>query len=651
MQKFLPLLIVCISISLGSRAQLNRYIIRLTDKGFNPYSISNPSAYLSQRAIDRRTRYNIAIDSTDLPVTPNYIDSIRLAGNVTIINISKWLNQVAIQTTDHVALNKISTFPFVNATIPIASKMPERPVNKQLDVPGLNPGNSNNIIQTTNDYYNYGQSFGQVKIHNGNFLHNHGFRGEGMQMAVLDAGFYHYLSLPTFDSIRNNNQVLGTWDFVANEASVDEDYYHGMQCLSTIAANLPGTFVGTAPKTSFYLFRTEDVSSEYPIEEQNWAAAVEKADSLGVDVTSTSLGYTQFDDASLNYAYADMNGNTTISARASDLASKKGMLVVAAAGNEGNNSWHYIATPSDADSNLCVAAVNTAGQVAGFSSYGPSSDGQTKPAVAAVGVNAIVANLTSGQPDYNSGTSFACPNMAGITTCLWQAFPEYNNMTIIDALEASGTKYNAPDNRVGFGIPDAKKAFVILVKKGYTGSTNITGCSATIAFDVKLDNTTSINIERKLPGETNYSTVTTLTHTGNFATEHFSFDDDLSAAPTGDINYRLKMDITTDTSFILGEFVVNYAEACYTPASNNIYIGPNPVYTNLNIRIERISAAKATVILMNSAGQKVYNSNNFDLIAGVQSKIIPMQNLSKGVYFVAVYIDNKKAITKKIIRR
>ena len=313
---------------IDSHAQFSRYIVKLKDKGTNPYSLSNPIQYLTQRSIDRRTRYSIALDSTDLPITPRYIDSIRLAGAVTILNSSKWLNQVAIQTTDAVALAKINSFPFVISSGPIAAltQPSDVPVNKQLDAPltGITENPTSSII--TAHYYSYGQSYGQVHLHNGEFLHNRGFRGQGMQMAVLDAGFYHYLSLPTFDSVRNNNQILGTWDFVAGNASVDEDHTHGMNCLSTIAANMPGIFMGTAPKTSFYLYRTENVASEYPIEEQNWLAGMERADSLGVDITSTSLGYYNFDNAIFNYTYANMDGNTTMSARGGDLAAKKATM-------------------------------------------------------------------------------------------------------------------------------------------------------------------------------------------------------------------------------------------------------------------------------------------------------------------------------------
>ncbi len=564
MKKFLCCFIIALTVfSFESEAQFSKYIVRLKDKGTNPFSISNPIQYLTQRSIDRRTRYGIAIDSTDLPITPRYIDSIRLAGAVTILNSSKWLNQVAIQTTDPVALAKINSFPFVIATSPMAPRpgfAPEHPVNKKLDAAPItditNPAPSPIIAA---DHYNYGQSYGQVHIHNGEFLHNRGFRGQGMRMAVLDAGFLNYQTLPTFDSVRNSGQILGTWDFVSGNASVNEDNSHGTACFSTIAANMPGVFMGTAPKTSFYLYRTEDVNSEYPIEEQNWAAGIERADSLGVDISSTSLGYFTFDNPIFNYTYAtDLNGNTTLSARAADMAAKKGMLCVLAAGNEGSGAWHFIITPSDADSVMAVGAVSVSGVVGGFSSYGPSSDGQIKPSVAAVGVGAVVANPSTGQPSFGSGTSYACPNMAGLTTCLWQAFPEINNMGIIYTMQAAATRATNPNDRVGYGIPDMKKAFVMLIKQLYTQQSAVANCAVNLQWTAKTDSVITIAVERKLPAEANYTSINTQTSTGAFLSRNFTYTDDLRSFPTTGVKYRFRMTISTDTSFLLDSMTINF---------------------------------------------------------------------------------------------
>jgi len=445
-------------LSINTFAQFTRYIVRFKDKAGTPFTINNPSQFLSAKAIARRTKQNIAIDETDLPLTPRYIDSVRLAGNVTILDQSKWLNQVCIQTTDAAALTKINGFPFV-----ITTQAVRRPVNTQ--VTGNNKFNEQiNSIATSQsvnnieDFYNYGNSYSQIHIHEGEYVHDKGFHGEGMLIAILDAGFYHYLSLPAFDSVRNNNQVIETYDYVNNEISVDEDHSHGMQCFSIIAGNIPGQLVGSCPKANFYLYRTEDVSSESPVEEQYWAAAAERADSVGVDVISTSLGYTQFDNPVFNHTYADMNGNTTIIARAADFAAKKGMIVVVAAGNEGNSAWHFITTPADADSVLTVGAVDASGMVGSFSSYGPSSDGQVKPSVASMGVATALSSAT-GQVISGNGTSFATPNMAGLITCLWQAFPEFTNMEIIQAVIKSSSIYTAPNDRIGYGIPNFHTAY------------------------------------------------------------------------------------------------------------------------------------------------------------------------------------------------
>ncbi len=569
MLKTIQILVLVLSCSVTGYSQSGRYIIELKDKAFNTFSITDPSAYLSQKAVLRRIKYNISIDSTDLPVTGRYLDSIRLSGAVTILNTSKWLNQVAIQTSDAVALAKINNFPFVKSTTgsaafaaagtnPTSKFATEQRVAEENIVAPFSPVNLSAV-------YSYGKSNGQVKIHQGDFLHNLGFRGQGMQLAMLDAGFYHYQTLPTFDSMRANNQVMGTWDFVTNNASVNEDNAHGMYCLSAIAANIPDTFVGTAPKASLYLFRTEDAATEYPIEEHFYAAGLEKADSLGIEISNTSLGYFDFQGDYPDHTYTAMDGNTTMSARAADLAARKGMLLLVAAGNEGANAWHYLLTPSDADSVLSVGAVDTLGNVGNFSSYGPSSDGQVKPGVASVGWNAVVANPNTGLPMYVNGTSIACPNLVGLATCLWQAYPEENNMGIISALQESAHHYTTPDDRVGYGISDMKKAFVILLKRFYSQQIKQAGCNTLVNWTAKNGTGMSFEVERKLPSDANYVSIFTQPGSGSFATGSFSFTDDLSAFVTPlSISYRIKMNISTDTSFYFDPVTINHNNACFS---------------------------------------------------------------------------------------
>ncbi len=644
------LLFLCILFFTNTQAQ-TRYIVRFKDKGSNPFSMANPSQYLGPRAIQRRVRYNIGIDSADLPVTPRYIDSVRLAGVVTILNASKWLNQVTIQTTDINALNKINGFPFVISAIAVASRNSDIPTprNKIMDTIVDTPiETASTSARTTSNFYSYGSSNGQIRLHQGEFLHNHGFRGEGMQISVLDAGFFNYLTLPTFDSVRTNNQILNVWDFVANNASVNEDNTHGMNCFSSISANMPGVFVGTAPKATFCLYRTEDVASETRIEEHNLAAGYERADSIGVDVCTVSLGYSTFDIPSQNYTYANMDGNTTMSARATDIAAKKGMLPVIAAGNEGNTSWRYLISPGDADSALTVGAVDTLGNVAGFSSYGPSSNGRIKPNMSAVGLRAVVASPSTGQPVFGNGTSFATPNLAGLTTCLWQAFPEYNNMTIIDAMQKSSTRFSNPDDRMGYGIPDMKKAFVLLLKKSYTQAATVSNCMATINLNVKHDNTMNIIVERKAANQSAYVPFKTIVGTGNFTNKNISFSDELTTLSSGSVSYRIKIDIVTDTSFYMDSLIVNTPLSCGT-SFDQIKINPNPVIDVANIMVSRANATKIAIVMLNRSGQKVYETT-YQQAAGAQTKSIDMRRMANGIYFISIFADDKKILTERIFK-
>jgi len=462
-------------LSFSARSQYSRYIILLKNKNGSPYSISNPSAYLSSRAIARRNRYKIAIDSTDLPVNPAYLDSIRAVPNVVVLNVSKWLNQVCIKTTDPTtALATINAFSFVRSSNPIAVRLMQSPSTEpsakfeefsQQPVPlRVNDIMSPFGITGTQDFYNYGSNFGQVHIHEGEYLHDLGFHGEGMTIAMLDAGFNNYLFNPAFDSLRLNNQVLGTYDYVASEQSVNEDNGHGAYCLSIMAANEPGKIVGTAPKAKYWLLRTEDVATEYPVEEQNWVAAAEFADSAGVDLITTSLGYSSFDDHSFDHSYAQRDGKTAISSIGASLAVKKGILVTASAGNSGTSTTDakYVGVPADADSVFTIGSTDVNGNISSFSSWGPNGAGSLKPNVVSVGGPAVAANLTTGNPITGNGTSFSNPNLCGLIACLWQAFPAFSNREIMDAVQRSSSKYANPDYHFGYGIPNMRLAYLDL---------------------------------------------------------------------------------------------------------------------------------------------------------------------------------------------
>jgi serine protease AprX len=284
-------------------------------------------------------------------------------------------------------------------------------------------------------------------------MHDNGFRGEGMTIAVFDAGFPGVNSASPFSHLFTNNQIKGVYDFVDHDNTVYEKSSHGTMTLSCIGAMLLGSYIGTAPKANFYLFITEDDLSEHPVEEFNWLFAAEYADSAGVDIISSSLGYTEFDYPTPSYTYASMNGNTAVSTRAGDFAAATGILVINSAGNEGNTSWHYISAPADGDSVLAVGAVDSLGVKVSFSSYGPNSAGKIKPNLSAQGALSAVV-LPNGAIGRNNGTSFSCPILAGMAAGFWQANPNLTNMQVLSLLQRSATQANNPDNNLGYGIPN-----------------------------------------------------------------------------------------------------------------------------------------------------------------------------------------------------
>jgi serine protease AprX len=653
MKKLFGILLTILLLS-QTQAQTTRFIVKFRDKATNPFSLSNPLAFLSQRAIDRRTKYSIAIDSSDLPVTPRYIDSIRLAGTVTILNASKWLNSISIQTTDPAALIKINSFPFVQSVTGIAARFAAsnferkfedgtRPTLPQLKETSLNSG-----------FYDYGVSVDQIHIHNGEFLHNIGLRGQGMLLGVLDGGFKNYTTVKAFDSARANGQILGVYDFVNKDSSVNEDDVHGMEVLSTIAANIPGQFVGTAPKANFYLFRTENSASEYPIEEHNWVCGAERIDSVGGDVISSSLSYSAgMSNPVFNHINAEMNGNTTMAAIGADLAAKKGLLVVNSAGNEGTGSFHFISTPADGDSVMAVGAITGSGDPANFSSYGPSSDGQTKPDVAALGVSAVV-QLSNNTLGVNNGTSLACPIIAGLSTCLWQGFPEFNNMKIITALRKAGSKANNPDDRVGYGIPDVKKAVMNLVDDFASFNVSVSNCTATLQWTSKDVSSMKYIIERGIQGQSSFIKIAERQGTGSvFGNRSYQLFDTLKNIPAGNLIYRVRQIIDTSKSGFTSAYIdstsVTLAFSCTGP--DEVLAIPNPVVQTLTLKLSTLPAVPdLTVNIFNSLGQLMTRMKT-SKPAGVYFFDVPLPAyLSAGKCYVRVYDGNRPLVTTEFIK-
>ena len=427
----------------------------LKDKPNAATFIASPLTMLSQRALDRRTRHHITLDSKDAPIEATYYNQIKNATGITVLAKSKWLNALHVQGTQTNINNLKTSFSFVQS-IEFA--------DNSLNASGKRLPKSNTITkrnkfaETTADF-NYGNTKNQTEMLKADFLHKKNFTGNGMHIAVIDAGFPNVNTLPAFARIRNNNQILGGYDFVSRSTNFYSGYKHGTNVLSTIAGYIDGQFVGTAPDASFYLFRTEDSAKEVPLEESLWVEAAERADSLGVDIINTSLGYSTFDESRFNYSYANMDGNTTFITRGAEIGVSRGMIVVNSAGNEGNDAWKYITAPADAKSVFTIGAVNSSKVIAPFSSFGPTPDNRIKPDVLAQGQNVFILNEITGDPVTSNGTSFSSPIMAGIIACFWQAFPNLTNTQIMQRIRESADKYSNPTAQYGYGIPNLETAY------------------------------------------------------------------------------------------------------------------------------------------------------------------------------------------------
>ncbi len=453
--KLLTLLLIFSFVNLFAQVDIEDAWIFFKDKPSETTFIATPLKMLTQRALDRRIRYNISLDYKDIPIEASYVLQVNNTIGITIKARSKWLNAIHVQGTQ-TDINNLLSLNFVEQV---------EYANKSLNVVGRKAikqkvSKINNKLDFTTEF-NYGNAANQIEMLNGQVLHQNNFTGEGMQIAIIDAGFSNVNTFSAFQRIRDNNQILGGYDFVNRNTDFYIGHYHGMAVLSTIAGYVENEFVGTAPDAKFYLFISEDVNNETPLEESLWVEAAERADSLGVDVINTSLGYTTFDNPNYNYEYADMNGQTTFISRGAEIAFSRGMIVVNSAGNEGVYPWHYISAPADAASVLSIGAVNAIGEIAIFSSFGPTSDGRIKPDVCAQGENVYIINSV-GNIVTSNGTSFSSPVLTGVITCLWQAFPKKTNVEITQLIKESAHLYTNPTVQEGYGIPNFNSIFDLL---------------------------------------------------------------------------------------------------------------------------------------------------------------------------------------------
>lgn len=425
--------------------------IYLNDKPNAANFLANPLSMLSQRALERRVAQNIPLDDKDVPIHQAYIDQISIASGISIMAKSKWLNALHVRGSVE-NIQALENFSFVN-TIEFANKnLNNRPA---LSKPFFETSINKKLDAEIN--YNYGNSANQIEMLNGHLLHQQNFLGQGKIIAVLDSGFTGVDVAAPFQELISNNQILGGYNFPDRNSNYFSRHNHGTMVLSCMGGFVDGQLVGTAPKSNYYLFITEDVNSENPVEESYWVEAAELADYYGADIINSSLGYFHYDNPNYNYTYNDMNGTIAFASKGADIAHSKGMIVVVSAGNSGSSSNPHIGVPADATKVLTVGAVTSTETYASFSSIGPSFDGRIKPDVCAKGQSSTVSTIT-GNITTASGTSFSSPIMAGMVATFWSAIPTLTNNQVVQFIKESSDLFSNPNAQKGYGIPDFQLA-------------------------------------------------------------------------------------------------------------------------------------------------------------------------------------------------
>lgn len=449
------LLLVLFPVILSAQTpRLNKYWVEFTDKNDSPYCTCRPAEFLSARALDRRAKAGIEVVENDLPPNPGYLNALKY-NNLQIHSVSRWLNAAAV-IGDSSSVSVLKKLAFVKSVVYLGPHLKYRnPINRPQKK--RRPLIASPKIEGKSTYWGYAAR--QNNLLGVPVLHMAGIKGKGIQVAVMDGGFTNVDTLPFFDSLALHNRLFSAHDFVEHDESVYESAQHGTSVLSVMGAYVPHYFVGTAPEATYFLLKTEDTGGEYPVEETNWIAGAEWADSAGVDIINASLGYTVFNDTSLSHQYRQLDGRTAIGSRGAAIAATKGMIVCNSAGNEGDGPWRYIGVPADAPGIIAVGAVRHDGQKAEFSSFGPTPDGRLKPDLTAPGEEVVTAGAVGTQLGVSSGTSLASPMLVGSIATLWSAFPEKTAAEILDAVFASADQNEQPDNARGYGLPDMTAAW------------------------------------------------------------------------------------------------------------------------------------------------------------------------------------------------
>ncbi|HLT06556.1 MAG TPA: S8 family serine peptidase [Cyclobacteriaceae bacterium] len=450
MSKSIGLMVMILMFGSSIGFAQDRYAIHYRYKPQTDYHLDVPEELMLAKAVNRRLREGVSLDSTDLPVSPKYIEELKpLVSKIQYH--SKWLNaSVVVATAEQIAF--LEALPFVDRAELVAKGFYDASHGGKMES-GRIPVSISLKSKKDNSYDLQNEILGIPA------MHDMGFTGEGITIAVFDAGFNNADKISGMQHLFDKNRIIAMRDFVGpEERDVFHTDGHGTAALSVMAAYQPRQLVAGAYDAQYVLCITEDVRSEYRIEEYNWVRAAEFADSLGVDIINSSLGYNRFDDARMNYAKEDLDGKTAIITQGAVLAARKGILVVSSAGNEGNGSWQTLTAPADGDGVLAVGAVNNQLQKSSFSSTGPTADGRIKPDLVALGSNVTIWRQVD-SPNISSGTSFSSPQIAALAAGLWQAKPEWTRAQLMERLLKSGSQANDPDTELGYGVPNFTSAY------------------------------------------------------------------------------------------------------------------------------------------------------------------------------------------------
>ncbi len=649
---FLPMFLLCMYATIFGQQPINKISSALeskisgaatneeilvwvyfTDKGNNTdVYFSNPLLVVSEKSLKRREKAmgESPITMRDIPVSTSYISQLKSLG-MQVKWPSKWLNAVSgLVNTNQV--NEIVALPFVKK-LDVVYKL------KKGYQPTPNINEMSNQLQKSDQpesihSLNYGSSYDEMQQINVPAVHDLGFTGQGVTICLMDAGF----SRLSHDAFLSMN-IIAAWDFVNNDPNVGNqadsgDGSHGTETLSTIGGYAPGNLIGPAFSSNYILAKTENTDSETPIEEDNWIAAFEWADSIGVDVTSTSLSYLAFDPPWPSYTWMDMDGNTTVVTNGADYAASVGIVVVNSASNDGYNSSHNtLGGPADGDSVIAVGAVDYSGSRASFSSVGPTVDGRIKPDIMALGEGNVVASPYN---DHNyssaSGTSFSCPLSAGVAALILCANPGLNAMQVRDAMRNTASQNTNPDNLNGWGILDALAAINYFptpvelesfTAKVINGNVNLEWMTAT------EKNNRGFEIEKKT-AENDFKTIGFVEGNGTITTPtNYSFIDRNSAK--GLATYRLKqMDFD-------GKFTYSSEVTVDVPLASDFVLEqnyPNPFNPSTRISYSVPNSSRVKLILYDILGNQVKVLSDEFKEAGNYSYTLNANELSSGVYIV-----------------